>query len=243
MRFIIFLLLISTYVYAAQITFKFTYPIVYGKVVSDGVMEFPLLGVQYFHYEANSIKNPQINVAGTLQAETAGYYIDFANNEYTFSRKPFVVGPASLDAKQSYNIDRLEGGLSKKFGFNYLAIRIGAGIRVLQVGIINRVGGRYGFVEDDRERFQLYNLKAVIHLFDKSSFPIRFDASTGVGGKAKTYSFSGQFGYRLQSGFLKGFVLGIGIIYDRIKLETQKNKADVQIVSPYLSISMPLGNV
>ena len=235
--------LISTSVFSAEVTFKFTYPKLYGKVVSDGVMSFPVLGTQKFHYETNKVDNPPINIAGTLQAETLGYYIDFATNEYAFSRRSLVVSNVSIEAKQTYNIDRLEGGLSKKFNFEDVAIRLGTGIRILQVGIINRVGGAYGFVQDDREKFQMVNLKAVIDLFKNSKFPMRFDASTGFGDKATTYSFSGQVGYRIQSGFFKGLVLGVGVIYDRVKLETQKNKADVQIVAPYLSISMPLGKV
>jgi len=235
--------LISTSVFSAEITFKFTYPILKGRAVSEGVMDFPILGNQYFHYEINGIEKPQLNIAATLQAETAGYYIDFATNEYIFSKEPFTLGKVYLQSKQSYNIDRLEGGLSKKFNFEDVAIRLGTGIRILQVGIINRVGGAYGFVQDDREKFQMINLKAVIDLFKNSKFPMRFDASTGFGDKATTYSFSGQVGYRIQSGFFKGLVLGVGVIYDRVKLETQKNKADVQIVAPYLSISMPLGKV
>jgi len=241
-RFMLFTLMSST-VFSAEITFKFTYPKLYGKVVSDGNFSLPFLSSKNYHFETEKIDNPPINIAGTLQAETLGYYIDFATNEYVFSKEPFILNNVSLKAKQTYNIDRLEGGLSKRFNLKNMYIRLGTGIRVLQVGIINRVGGAYGFVQDDRERFSMVNIKSVANIFPNYKFPIKLDASYGFGSYITSYSFSFQVGYRIQSGFFQKLLLGIGLIYDRVKLETEKNKADVQIVAPYFSVSMPLGNI
>lgn len=214
-----------------QVDFKAGYSIWdgYAKTHFTDSSVISLLGQDSLIYSTNSFKD--VWALGVfVQTDIYGYYLEGINHEFTVKKSKVYMS----DVKYKYNFGRGSMGLSKKWeGENWL-FRLGGGVRAVTIGIDKRIG-KPPFVisSDDRENFVMPEIRGVFSYKISDNWKTDFTVSAGIHSDYQSYSVSGQIGYFLTD----TFGLSFGVQYEKIKLDSSKNKANFRIVMPYVSFT------
>lgn len=222
---IIFSLVIGTTAFAKNIAY-YGFSVGYGGI--DGQVESKFKGLTADIYYKSSTLKETWQARGFVQLDLLGYFLDFAYYQHKFAKEPFIVAPA----EQVYRISRVDGGLSKLFYSQKVSLRIAFGIRAVQVGIENRVGDRVGFVETDEDKFIVPMGRIKTTLFPENRFSFTISTTGIYSNDIKSYTIESY----LTADLIKKIFLQFGLSFDRLKVKTSKNDADVSILTPFISI-------